>query len=139
MDKEPQAGAVEAAQHRRAPPGMAGMVDLIGQPSGAALLAAMGAAADQAPLAATDDLALSPERLRLAREQAYFNDVYLLAPVGYFVLGFDTTVLQMNVVGADLLGLPRGNPGRVKFASFVSARFQEDFERFVRNALNSDV
>ena len=34
-----------------------------------------------------------------------FNDFYLLAPVGYFVLSFDTTILQMNVVGADLLGL----------------------------------
>src|SRR5471032_136402 len=39
----------------------------------------------------------------LSAEQAYFNDVYLLAPVGYFVLGFDTTILQMNVVAADLL------------------------------------
>src|SRR5471032_119759 len=118
-------------------PPLPGMVDLFGQPPGSALLAAMGAHG-AVPLAASDDLTLSPERLRLAREQAYFNDIYLLAPVGYFVLGFDTTVLQMNVVGADLLGLPRGNPGRVKFGSFISARFQEDFERFVRNALNSD-
>src|SRR5471032_2729775 len=120
MDKEPQAGAVEAAPRHRMPP-LPGMVD-------------HGAV----PLAASDDLTLSPERLRLAREQAYFNDIYLLAPVGYFVLGFDTTVLQMNVVGADLLGLPRANPDRAKFGSFVSARFQDDFERFVRKALNSD-
>eukprot|EP01034_Spumella_vulgaris_P040355 gene40353-49908_t len=50
-----------------------------------------------------DEHALSPERLRYEQEQGYFNDIYLLAPVGYFVLAFDTTVLQTNLVGADLL------------------------------------
>jgi len=72
-----------------------------------------------------------------AQEQAYFNDVYLLAPVGYFVLGFDTTILQMNVVGADLLGLPRANPDQVHFRAFICARFLEDFDRFLRLAINS--
>ena len=137
MDNEPQTHAVEPAQRRRAPL-LTAMVDLYGQPPGSAMLAAMAAGPGAGLLLSPEDLALSPERLQLAREQAYFNDIYLLAPVGYFVLGFDTTVLQMNVVGADLLGLARDNPGRAKFSSFVSARFQEDFERFVRNALNSD-
>ena len=72
-----------------------------------------------------------------AQDQAYFNDLYLLAPVGYFVLGFDTTILQMNVVGADLLGLPRNNPEQLHFRSFVCARFSEDFDRFLRLAINS--
>jgi len=75
--------------------------------------------------------------LALAQEQAYFNDLYLLAPVGYFVLGFDTTILQMNVVGADLLGLPRANPEQAHFRSFICARFLEDFDRFLRLAINS--
>ena len=72
-----------------------------------------------------------------AQEQGYFNDVYLLAPVGYFVLGFDTAILQMNVVGADLLGLPRTNPEQAHFRSFVCPRFLEDFDRFLRLAINS--
>ncbi|MEO5935510.1 MAG: EAL domain-containing protein [Duganella sp.] len=70
-------------------------------------------------------------------ETSYFNDVYLLAPVGYFVLAFDTTILQMNVVGADLLGLSRADPGRASFRQFVAPRFHDDFDRFVRRALNS--
>ncbi|WP_229258837.1 putative bifunctional diguanylate cyclase/phosphodiesterase [Duganella flavida] len=70
-------------------------------------------------------------------EQAYFNDIYLLAPVGYFVLAFDTTILQMNVVGADLLGLPRANPERAPFRQFIAARFHDDFDRFLRRAINS--
>jgi diguanylate cyclase (GGDEF)-like protein/PAS domain S-box-containing protein len=72
-----------------------------------------------------------------AAEHAYFNDIYLLAPVGYFVLAYDTTILQMNVVGADLLGVPRNNPARLAFRQFIAPRFLEDFDRFLRRAINS--
>ncbi|WP_373987492.1 putative bifunctional diguanylate cyclase/phosphodiesterase [Duganella sp. BuS-21] len=70
-------------------------------------------------------------------EHAYFNDIYLLAPVGYFVLSYDTTIVQMNVVGADLLGVPRNNPARIAFRQFIAPRFLEDFDRFLRRAINS--
>ena len=73
-----------------------------------AVIAAMGGTPDDAPdLDPFGDAMLSPERLRFEREQAYFNDIYLLAPVGYLVLGFDTTILQVNLVAADLLGIAR--------------------------------
>jgi len=90
-----------------------------------------------AVLATLNGGALAGQREVQAQEQAYFNDVYLLAPVGYFVLGFDTAILQMNVVGADLLGLPRANPEQIHFRSFICARFLEDFDRFLRLAINS--
>jgi diguanylate cyclase (GGDEF)-like protein/PAS domain S-box-containing protein len=94
-----------------------------------AMMATIGEAAVAAP-----DFA---EAGQAAAESSYFNDVYLLAPVGYFVLAFDTTILQMNVVGADLLGLSRAAPGQVPFRQFVAPRFHDDFDRFVRQALNS--
>ncbi|WP_229262069.1 putative bifunctional diguanylate cyclase/phosphodiesterase [Duganella guangzhouensis] len=72
-----------------------------------------------------------------AVDQTYFNDVYLLAPVGYFVLAFDTTILQMNVVGADLLGLARNNPERAQLRQFVAPRFHDDFDDFLRRAVNT--
>ncbi|MES2165113.1 MAG: EAL domain-containing protein [Pseudomonadota bacterium] len=87
--------------------------------------------------AAMEPFAELPTADELGAEQAYFNDVYLLAPVGYFVLGFDTTILQMNVVAADLLGLPRNNPAKVPLRQFIAPRFHDDFDRFVRLALNS--
>ncbi|MBV6319709.1 putative bifunctional diguanylate cyclase/phosphodiesterase [Duganella violaceipulchra] len=87
--------------------------------------------------AAMEPFAELPTADELSAEQAYFNDVYLLAPVGYFVLGFDTTILQMNVVAADLLGLPRNNPAKVPLRQFIAPRFHDDFDRFVRHALNS--
>ena len=74
---------------------------------------------------------------KAAAETSYFNDIYLLAPVGYFVIGFDTAILQMNVVGADLLGLSRGKPEQASFRQFIAPRFYEDFDNFVRHALNS--
>ncbi|WP_395399098.1 putative bifunctional diguanylate cyclase/phosphodiesterase [Pseudoduganella sp. UC29_106] len=95
-----------------------------------AMLAAMGGT----PPSVRQD---SDARLQFEREQDYFNDLYLLAPVGYFVLAADTTVLQMNLVGADLLGLPRHNPERVPFRQYIAQRFVADFEAFVRNALHS--
>ncbi|WP_295999431.1 EAL domain-containing protein [Rugamonas sp.] len=138
MENEPQAPAVEAA-HRSRVPLVPGVSHLTGLTPGQAMLAAMGGIpGGAASQLSAEDVALSPERLLRAREQAYFNDIYLLAPVGYFVLGFDTTVLQMNVVGADLLGLKRDNPGRAQFRNYVSARFVDDFDRFVRDALNND-
>jgi diguanylate cyclase (GGDEF)-like protein/PAS domain S-box-containing protein len=70
-------------------------------------------------------------------DQAYFNDIYLLAPVGYFVLSFDTTILQMNVVGADLLGIARSNPERASLRQFIAPRFHDDFDGFLRRAINS--
>lgn len=69
-------------------------------------------------------------------EQAFFNDLYLLAPVGCCVLGLDSTILQLNVSGAELLGLPRSNPERLSLRHFVAPRFLDDFDRFVRAAFN---
>jgi diguanylate cyclase (GGDEF)-like protein/PAS domain S-box-containing protein len=84
-------------------------------------------------------LAASPvaNRELAEAEQAFFNDLYLLAPVGYFVLGLDTSILQMNVIGADLLGVARANPEHQTLRHFIAERFLDDFDRFVRSALNS--
>ncbi|CDG82536.1 putative bifunctional diguanylate cyclase/phosphodiesterase [Janthinobacterium agaricidamnosum] len=101
-----------------------------------AMLATMSGAGLSDPYC-LDDAAFSPERLRHEREQAYFNDIYLLAPVAYFVLGFDTTILQVNLLGAELLGVTRAHPGHIHFRQFVSAPFLHDFDDFVQHALNS--
>ena len=38
-----------------------------------------------------------------------YTDLYDLAPVGYFTLSRDSTIRQVNLAGADLLGVERGN------------------------------
>ena len=84
-----------------------------------------------------DDGVFSPERVRAEREQAYFNDLYLLAPVAYFVLGLDGVIVQVNLVAAELFGLVRECPGHVLFRSYVHEAFRHDYEQFVQRVLNS--
>jgi diguanylate cyclase (GGDEF)-like protein/PAS domain S-box-containing protein len=85
---------------------------------------------------APDSGGLTAERLRFEEEQAYYNDQYLLAPVGYCVVGFDSTILQVNLVGAAMLGIERAHPGRHHFRSFVRPGYLADFDGFISAALN---
>ena len=132
MDKDQHARQAEQVTAiRPAVPGLAGLDTLL---PGEAVLAAMGGT----PLATyAQGLQASHGALRLESEQDYFNDLYLLAPIGYFVLASDTTILQMNLVGADLLGLPRNNPERIPFRQYIAQRFGADFDAFVSNCLGS--
>jgi diguanylate cyclase (GGDEF)-like protein/PAS domain S-box-containing protein len=83
------------------------------------------------------DSGVSAERLRHEQDQAHYNELYLLAPVGYFLVAFDGAILQSNLVGARMLGIARDRPGKQRFRTFVSAAFQRDFDRFFSHALNS--
>jgi diguanylate cyclase (GGDEF)-like protein/PAS domain S-box-containing protein len=83
------------------------------------------------------DSGVSAERLRHEQEQAHFNDVYLLAPVGYFVVGFDGRILQANVTGAQMLGLTRAQVTRHTLREFVRRPWREQFDRMFEAALNN--
>jgi diguanylate cyclase (GGDEF)-like protein/PAS domain S-box-containing protein len=132
MEKPAQSSRTEL-QARRQPISEARLDGLAGM---AVIAEAAAMAPYEAMMASIGDSGPPGHEAALA-DQDYFNDIYLLAPVGYFVLGFDTTILQMNVVGADLLGLPRNNPARLPFRQFIAPRFFDDFDRFLRRAVNS--
>jgi diguanylate cyclase (GGDEF)-like protein/PAS domain S-box-containing protein len=83
------------------------------------------------------DSGVSAERLRHEQEQAHFNELYLLAPVGYFVVAFDGRILQANVAGAQLIGVPRGAVGGHRFRDFVRRSWREEFDAFFESAINS--
>ncbi len=83
------------------------------------------------------DSGVSPERLRHEQEQAHFNELYLLAPVGYFVVAFDGRILQANVAGARLLGVPRGGIKGHRFRDFVRRSWREEFDAFFGASINS--
>jgi diguanylate cyclase (GGDEF)-like protein/PAS domain S-box-containing protein len=86
---------------------------------------------------AMDSSGISLERKRRDDEAAYFNELYLLAPVGYFVVGFDSRILQANLVGAEMLGIARANPSAHRLRSFIAPRCAADFDKFIGRALNS--
>ena len=85
-----------------------------------------------------DSSGISLERMRRDDEAAYFNELYLLAPVGYFVVGFDSRILQANLVGAEMLGIARANPGAHRFRAFIGDGCAADFDSFIGRALNSE-
>src|SRR5437763_11503575 len=79
----------------------------------------------------------SAERLRHEAGQGRYNDLYLLAPVGYFVVGFDGRILQANVTGAQMLGLTRAQVSRYRLRDFVRRAWREEFDVVFEQALNS--
>jgi diguanylate cyclase (GGDEF)-like protein/PAS domain S-box-containing protein len=83
------------------------------------------------------DSGVSAERLRHEQEQAHFNELYLLAPVGYFVVGLDGRILQANVAGAQLIGVARAAVGEHRFRDFVRRSWREEFDVFFESAVNS--
>jgi diguanylate cyclase (GGDEF)-like protein/PAS domain S-box-containing protein len=83
------------------------------------------------------DSGVSAERLRHEQEQAHFNELYLLAPCGYFVVGFDGHILQANVAGAQLLGVPRAAVRGHRFRDFVRRSWRDEFDAFFGDAINS--
>lgn len=89
------------------------------------------------PAAQALDSAVTSERLRHEQEHARYNELYLLAPFGYFVVAIDGTILQANLVGAQMLGIARTGCTRYRFRQFVAIPGLDEFDRFFRNALNS--
>jgi diguanylate cyclase (GGDEF)-like protein/PAS domain S-box-containing protein len=71
------------------------------------------------------------------QENERFDELYLLAPVGVFLLAEDWTILQANLAGAGLLGIDRAGAGRERFRSYVAQRFLADFDAFAARALGS--
>ncbi|TWI67617.1 PAS domain S-box-containing protein/diguanylate cyclase (GGDEF)-like protein [Pseudoduganella lurida] len=103
-----------------ATPGLPGTLPALAQET---LLAALGG---DAPIAPGD-----------VAERALFDELYLLAPVGCFLLGPDGSIERANLVGADLLDIDRAQPGRARLRSFVAARFLPDFDLFLAAARRS--
>jgi len=83
------------------------------------------------------DSGVSAARLRHEQEGARYNEHHLLAPGGYFVVGFDGRILQANIAGARMLGIARADAWRHRFRDFVRSTCRAGFDDFFRVALNS--
>ena len=83
------------------------------------------------------DSGVSAERLRHEQEQARYNELHLLAPGGYFVVGLDGRILQVNIAGAHMLGIARADAWRHRFRDFVRSAWRPGFDAFFETALNS--
>ncbi len=78
------------------------------------------------------------EQAQAEAEEAYrqYTDLYDFAPVGYFTLKQDGSILEVNLAGASLLGMERGKLIDSQLKSFVSAESQSEFNDFFEKLLS---
>ena len=79
------------------------------------------------------ELEIQNEELRQARAEleASYDELYNLAPIGYFTLGPSGDIEKTNLTGASMLGQPRSRLLGRRIASFVSPESLPAFNEFL--------
>ena len=57
-------------------------------------------------------------QMKLIESRDQYHELYDFAPVGYFTLDEKALIRQVNLTGADLLGIPRSKLINTKFSRF---------------------
>ncbi len=88
------------------------------------------------------ELEIQNEELQRARDEleallGQYTDLYDFAPVGYFTLAQDSTVLRVNLAGAALLEMERSQLQGSLFADFVPPDSRPAVAAFVAQACSS--
>ena len=81
-------------------------------------------------------LAQSQAELEAAYRQ--YTDLYDFAPVGYLTLARDGTIRQVNLVGANLLGVNHDKVSRLRLGAFVSSESHPTFDVFFKKLLSGE-
>jgi diguanylate cyclase (GGDEF)-like protein/PAS domain S-box-containing protein len=76
-------------------------------------------------------------RAQLEAALRQYTDLYDFAPVSYFTLARDGAILHVNLTGAKLLGVERGNLIKKRFGVFVSAQSRPSFNTFLDMVFDS--
>ena len=74
---------------------------------------------------------LSRARAEVETLLRQYTDLYDFAPIGYFTLSPAGVILQVNLTGARLLCMERGNLVNQRFGNFVSSETQIVFSDFL--------
>jgi len=88
------------------------------------------------------ELEMQNEELTQARTEVEaalgrYTDLYDLAPVGYLTLTRNGAIRQVNLTGANLLGVARGELVRRRFGVFVSPSSRTTFNTFLEKVFAS--
>ena len=82
------------------------------------------------------ELAQSQMELEVAYRQ--YTDLYDFAPVGYFTLTRNGAIHQVNLAGANLLGVNHNEVTHVRLAAFVSSESRPAFDIFFEKLLSGE-
>ena len=81
--------------------------------------------------------ALREAQATLMTSQERYADLYDFAPVGYFTFDSSGLITGVNLTGASLLGVERGELTNKPFSLFVTAPSQDTFHRHYRGVLKT--
>ncbi|GEM_PF-2129635 len=89
------------------------------------------------------ELELQNEELRqtqreLEKAQSKYFDLYHFAPIGYFTFDKNGLIIELNLAGADLLGLERERLLNKPFISYLNSEFHQAFYLHRLRTLESD-
>ena len=88
------------------------------------------------------ELELQNQQLRRAQQQLEaardkYTDLFDFAPIGYYMIGSNGLIREVNLAGAVLLGLDRNTVEGCFFTNYISREYQEAFEEHRRSVLES--
>ena len=88
------------------------------------------------------ELELQNEELRASRAEveaglARYTDLYDFAPVGYFTLGPEGVITQVNLTGARLLGVDRSHLAGRRFGNFLAESDQTRFQLLLQQVFST--
>jgi PAS domain-containing protein len=89
------------------------------------------------------ELEILNEELRRSKNEndallAKYVDIYDFAPIGYFTLGVDATILQVNLTGASLLGVERSRLKGQQFRCHFSEELYPSFNAFFKKTFEGE-
>ncbi len=81
-------------------------------------------------------LVLNKSNKELKQSNDFYVDLFDNAPVGYFLLSNDESILQVNQAGSTLLGIERTNLANELFTRFINPESRQIWEIFIQNVQN---
>ena len=90
------------------------------------------------------ELELQNEELTLAHADAVnvgekYSHLYDFAPIGYFTLSKESTILELNFIGSQMLGYNRSYTKNKRFDVFVLKSDELNFHSFLNNIITSKI
>ncbi len=90
------------------------------------------------------ELEMQNNELRLARDEAEallekFSDLYEFAPVGYFTINPDGTILQVNLTATTLVKMERSRIIGKSFSSLLSPEQRPAFQVLLEKVFNDEI
>jgi PAS domain S-box-containing protein len=89
------------------------------------------------------ELEMQNEELRRAQNEledarTMYSDLYDFAPLGYFTFDKNGLILQINLTGANKLGMERGNLIQTPFTLYIAPDFKDAFYLHLRQVFNTE-